>query len=288
MSLSLELQNISFRYTGIGASDMMVLQELSLRLGGNECAAIVGPSGSGKTTLIQQFTGLLRPVSGKVLVDGQDIWQRSFSQDALRKRISLVFQFPENQLFEETVAKDVGFGPQNLSLPDSEIDQRVTAAMKAVDLDRQIFGPRSPFRLSEGEKRRVAIAGVLAMNPEMVVFDEPTAGLDPNGTERMESIIKRLKVAGKSIVVISHNMDFVAQIADRIIVMMKGQIAFDGSPKNLFADQVLLGAAGLQVPEIVAALREFPHPKLQNPAAITTMDELLVQLSAAGSEISPR
>ena len=280
MSLSLDLQNVSFRYTGVGASDRMVLRDVTLQLGKNECVAIVGPSGSGKTTLIQHFTGLLRPASGKVLVDGQDIWQRSFSQDTLRRRIGLVFQFPESQLFEETVAKDVGFGPQNLGLTDEEIDERISAAMEAVYLDRKVFDQRSPFRLSEGEKRRAAIAGVLAMDPELVVFDEPTAGLDPKGTERMSSIIKRLRASGKSVAIISHNMDFVAQIADRVIVMLDGSIAYDGLPKSLFANETLLLNAGLQVPTLITFLKDMQHLLPARLSTAASLDELLAQLSA--------
>ncbi len=288
MSLSLEVQNVTFRYTGIGGSDRTVLRNVSLRLGENECVAIVGPSGSGKTTLIQHFTGLLRPSSGQILVDGQDIWHRSFSQDRLRRRIGLVFQFPENQLFEESVAKDIGFGPQNLGLSAEASDERISAAMEAVYLDRKDFGHRSPFRLSEGEKRRVAIAGVLAMDPELVVFDEPTAGLDPKGIERMASIIKGLRSSGKSVVVISHNMDFVAQIADRAIVMLDGTIVYDGSPKSLFVNQDLLKSAGLLAPSLMTVLKDMQHLLPARFAAVASLEELLAQLSAGGTSATQR
>jgi len=283
MSISLDLQNVTFRYTGINGSDRMVIHNVSLRLGKKECVAIVGPSGSGKTTLIQHFTGLLRPLSGKILVDGQDIWHRSFSQDGLRRRIGLVFQFPENQLFEETVAKDVAFGPRNLGLSDNEIDRRISAAMEAVYLDRKVFDPRSPFRLSEGEKRRAAIAGVLAMDPELVVFDEPTAGLDPKGTERMSSIIKGLRASGKSVAVISHNIDFVAQIAERVIIMLNGEIAYDGLSKSLFANEALLKSAGLQVPSLIAVLKEMKHLLPTRFASAVSFEDLLTQLSPSSS-----
>jgi energy-coupling factor transport system ATP-binding protein len=254
MSLDLDLQQLSFRYTGIGASDRFVLQDVSLRLNTCECTAIVGPSGSGKTTLIQHFTGLLKPVAGRVLVDGQDIWRKRYSQNQLRRRIGLVFQFPEAQLFEETVFRDVAFGPINLGVTGDELQERVVKALQLVGLDAAAFSSRSPFRLSEGEKRRVAIAGVLAMQPEMVVLDEPTAGLDPAGIRCMADILTELLQHNTTPVLITHNMDFVAEVAQRVIVMLNGQLVFDGAPGVLFRNEELLHMARLQVPEFMRAM----------------------------------
>ena len=208
MSAKLQLINIAFKYKGIGASENYVLHDINLEFNKSECTAVVGPSGSGKTTLIQHFTGLLKPDVGKVLFNDVDIWSKKYSFQELRRKIGIVFQFPESQLFEETVYKDVAFGPTNLGVNASEIPDRVYAALEAVEIKPDKFKDRSPFKLSEGEKRRVAIAGILAMDPEMIVFDEPTAGLDPRGVRRMENLVERLIGAGKSVVLITHNMDF--------------------------------------------------------------------------------
>lgn len=251
MTVSLQLDRVSYRYTGIGASDRMVLSDIDLEIGGNGCTALVGPSGSGKTTLIQHFTGLLRPSSGSVRVDGEEIWSKGFDQTRLRQRIGLVFQFPEAQLFEESVALDIAFGPHNLGWPEARIEAAVARAMHQVDLDPDRFRNRSPFQLSEGEKRRAAIAGVLAMEPEMIVLDEPTAGLDPRGVRGVEAMIERLLEAGTTVVVVTHNMDFVNNIAGRVLVMMAGRIVFDGPPGRLFADAALLQAASLEMPRFL-------------------------------------
>ena len=267
MSHYLHLQNISFKYSGIGASDQHVLRDISLSLGQNQCSAIVGPSGSGKTTLIQQFTGLLKPTSGRILYNDQDIWAKSFKKSLLRKKIGLVFQFPETQLFEETVAKDIAFGPKNLGLDETDIAERIIQAMRAVELDPAVFRDRSPFRLSEGEKRRVAIAGVLAMQPDMLVFDEPTAGLDPKSVQRFGAIVRRLKNSGKAVVIISHSMDFVAEVADRIIALSQGRLRFDGAPAEIFSDAEKLATIGLERPTILEALdswKEILPTALQN------------------------
>lgn len=267
MSLDLDLRQLSFRYTGIGASDRFVLEDVSLRFNRCECTAIVGPSGSGKTTLIQHFTGLLKPVSGQILVDGEDIWSKRYSQSRLRRRVGLVFQFPEAQLFEETVFKDVAFGPANLGWTGDDLRRQVYQALQLVGLNPDEFGERSPFRLSEGEKRRVAIAGVLAMQPEMVVLDEPTAGLDPAGVQAMAEILAALLRKKTTPVLITHNMDFVAEVAQRVIVMMDGRLIFDGAPAALFRRQELLQAARLQLPEFIRALAPIRHqlpPELQD------------------------
>ncbi len=250
----LELRHITFKYKGIGASPQNVLNDISLNLGKVECVALVGPSGSGKTTLIQHFTGLLKPSAGRVLFRGRDIWSRRFNKAELRKRIGIVFQFPETQLFEETVEKDIAFGPRNLGVPEDEIGRRVRAAMQAVDLSED-FRQRSPFRLSEGEKRRAAIAGVLAMQPDMLVFDEPTAGLDPQGVQRFIDIIRRL-LQSKSVVVVTHNMDFVAEVADRIVALHAGSLVFDGSPRELFGDPQRVARMGLEMPTLSQALAQ--------------------------------
>ena len=275
MNFSLELKNISFRYTGLGGSDRLILDDVFLRIDENESIALVGPSGSGKTTLIQHFTGLLRPVSGEIFYNEKNIWDRKFTLSRLREKIGIVFQFPESQLFEETVFKDVAFGPKNLGCSAAEIEKRVHEALLAVDLKPQKFGERSPFHLSEGEKRRAAIAGVLAMEPDLVVFDEPTAGLDPQGVRRMADIAKRLLDAGKSVFVITHNMDFVAQAVSRVIVINKGKILFDGSTKTLFSNEPLLQQAGLELPVFEAVVMEMSDILPDTLKNIKNINELL-------------
>ncbi len=254
----LRLEAVWFRYGGVAASPDDVLKNVSLELGARECTAVVGAGGSGKTTLIQHFTGLLRPTRGRVTFHGRDIWARGFSQSDLRRRIGLVFQFPEMQLFEETVEKDVAFGPRNFGLAEEEIHRRVEQALKDVNLDPQRFRQRSPFRLSEGEKRRAAIAGVLAMEPEMLVFDEPTAGLDPDGVRGFIALVQRLLQKGKAVVVVTHHMDFVAEAAQRVIALCAGEVIFDGAPEKLFADHRLLDRAGLEPPSLVHTLNRLP------------------------------
>lgn len=257
MSIELCLENLSFHYDGIGASDAAVLHDISFTLHDQVCTAIVGPSGSGKTTLIQHFTGLLKPSSGRVLVDGTDIWSKKYSFTRLRKRVGLVFQFPEVQLFEETVARDVAFGPQNLQLSEAEVQDRVHRALTVVGLDSPAFCDRSPFRLSEGEKRKVAIAGILAMQPEMIVFDEPTAGLDPVGVQNMVELLFSLLRQGTTPVFITHNMDFVAEAAQRVLVLLNGRVLFDGTPDALFHDAAVLAQAGLEMPEFFKAFQPY-------------------------------
>ncbi|MBN1480994.1 ATP-binding cassette domain-containing protein [candidate division KSB1 bacterium] len=256
----LHLKHLCFKYTGIGASTQDVLNNITLSLGVNECVAIIGQSGSGKTTLIQHFTGLLKPSSGYVFYGDQDIWAKSFRKSVLRKKIGLVFQFPETQLFEESVAKDIAFGPKNMGLQQVDIEQRVVEAMQAMELDPALFRNRSPFHLSEGEKRRVAIAGVLAMQPDMLVFDEPTAGLDPKSVQRFAMIVRRLVEAGKAIVIVSHSMDFVAEVADRVIALHAGKLVYDGNPCDFFADIKRLRDIGLERPSLLEALDTWHRP----------------------------
>ena len=269
-----EFDNVTFKYTGIGASQQNVLENISFALKGSHCTAIIGPSGSGKTTLVQHFTGLLKPVSGNIHIDGENIWHSSFSLPKLRKRIGIVFQFPENQLFEETVEKDVAFGPKNVGIAPESIPLVVRQAMEIVELDPDKFSQRSPFRLSEGEKRRAAIAGVLAMDSEMIILDEPTAGLDPQGVHLIEKIIKKLLSQQKSVVVITHNMDFVAQVCQRAIVLNSGRIVFDGYVRDLFS-HTILQQMGLELPQFVQAITNLPASIPAEFRKCLTFEELL-------------
>jgi len=264
VDFTLELKQVTFKYTGIGGSEHSVLDHLNLRFDQQECTAIIGPSGSGKTTLIQHFTGLLKPISGQVLFNGRDIWGKQFSRKDLRRHIGLVFQFPEAQLFEETVFKDIAFAPQKQELPAEQVTGRVKEAMAAVGLEYTVFAERSPFKLSEGEKRRTAIAGVLAMEPALVVFDEPTAGLDADGIHRFSMIVDTLVQKKTAVIFITHNMEFVAQVARRVIVLKKGQVLFDGKPCDLFTNPSLIEQAEVQIPPVVHYLSSGKSPLAGN------------------------
>ena len=279
MPLSLEFKNVSFRYQDWGEKNAWALHDINLLFGDNECTVLVGPSGAGKTTLVQHFTGLLKPSDGSVLFDHQDIWNKSFSRSRLFKDIGLVFQFPESQLFEETVRDDVAYGPKNLQLDNETINHRVTESLEMVGIDPKTFAERSPFQLSEGEKRRVAIAGILAMQPRMIVFDEPTAGLDPAGVRQFVSLVQSLIASGKSIVIISHNMDFVAQVADRVIVLKSGSVLFDGTCVDLFDDDNLLKTADLERPGIQAAILELGIQLPVKLSSVLTLQDLEPHLS---------
>lgn len=248
--MHIQIENLSFRYKSLGSPPDYVLQDINLQVQQGEILAMVGPSGSGKTSFMQQLTGLLKPDRGRVLVDGEDIHGKGFSLSRLRRRIGLVFQFPETQLFEETVFDDVAFGPRNLGLSEQVIADRAKESMQKVGLEFEKFKQRSPFRLSEGEKRRAAIAGVLALQPECLVLDEPTAGLDPRGAQAVTNILTELHTAGKSVLVISHNLDWIASFVNRIILIHKGQIRFDGNKGNLFQERSILESAGLLLPRV--------------------------------------
>ena len=274
MSLSLQLRNLSFRYDVWSGPEKWILKDINLGFEKNECTALVGPSGAGKTTLVQHFTGLLKPTQGQIRFNDQDIWSKSFSRGKLFKDIGLVFQFPESQLFEETVRSDVAYGPKNLGLEPPVIEQRVNESLNMIGVDPEKFGNRSPFQLSEGEKRRVAIAGILAMQPRMIVFDEPTAGLDPAGVRQFVTLVQNLIAAGKAIVIISHNMDFVAQVANRVIVLKQGHVLFDGTCIDLFDDDKLLSSADLERPGVQQAVRTLGIDLPVKLSSVLTLDDL--------------
>lgn len=245
MAIDIQIKNLSFEYDFFGGKSGNVLTDISLNIQSGEFVALVGPSGSGKTTFMQQLTGLLKPTQGEVLIDGKNIWEKKTGFTEIRRRIGLVFQFPESQLFEETVLDDVAFGARNLGLPESEVLQRVREAIELVDLDFDAFKNRTPFNLSEGEKRRVAIAGILAMQPEFLALDEPTAGLDFSGVAAVINILKNLHEKGKSILLITHDLNLVSALVDRIVLIHHGKIHFDGHKRELFQSDEILKSIGL-------------------------------------------
>jgi len=247
--LQLQFEQVTHTYQAGSPFQSTAIRDVSLTLGSGELTALIGHTGSGKSTLAQHMNALLAPTSGRVLLDGKDINQKGVSKKETRQRIGLVFQYAETQLFEETVAKDVAFGPKNLGLSQAEIDARVKEALHRVGLPEEI-AEKSPFELSGGQMRRAAIAGVIAMRPEMLVLDEPAAGLDPMGREDMLALVRSFHQAGTSIVMISHSMDDVARLAQRIIVMDQGQVALDGPAEEVFQDAERLNQMDLDVPQV--------------------------------------
>ena len=258
--MPIEVSHLTHCYSEGSALRTVALNDVSFRIENGEFVGIIGHTGSGKSTLVQHLNGLLKPTSGQVLVDGEDLNGEHVNRRALRQRIGLVFQYPEYQLFEETVAKDIAFGPKNQGLSAAEIDERVRYAMDCVHLDYQKYAERSPFELSGGQMRRVAIAGVLAMRPSVLILDEPTAGLDPRGRDRILSMLEELHARENvTILMVSHSMDDMARLATRLIVMSDGKIVADGTPREIFMQEEMMTSIGLDVPEcarLAVQLRE--------------------------------
>ena len=258
--MPIEVVHLTHCYSEGSALKTVALNDVSFRVEDGEFVGIVGHTGSGKSTLVQHLNGLLKPSSGQVLIDGEDLNGEHVNRRALRQRIGLVFQYPEYQLFEETVAKDIAFGPKNQGLSAEEITDRVRYAMDCVRLDYDRYAERSPFELSGGQMRRVAIAGVLAMRPSVLILDEPTAGLDPRGRDRILSMLKELHAKEHvTMLMVSHSMDDIARLADRLVVMSEGKIRAVGTPREIFAQRDMMTSVGLDVPEVsrlCALLRE--------------------------------
>ena len=270
--MSIEVRHLTHCYSQ-GAVSTVALNDVSFTAEDGEFIGIIGHTGSGKSTLVQHLNGLLKPSSGQVLVDGQDLNGDGVDRRALRQRIGLVFQYPEYQLFEETVAKDIAFGPKNQKLSPEEIDERVRYAMNCVHLDYDQYAERSPFELSGGQMRRVAIAGVLAMRPSVLILDEPTAGLDPRGRDRILGMLEELHRGGNvTILMVSHSMDDMARLATRLIVMSEGKIIAQGTPREIFARGEELEKMGLDVPQTVQLCRRLRAGGLQVPDCLTNKE----------------
>lgn len=272
--MSIELQNVSYTYMPKTAFERKALSHVTLTFEEGTLMAIAGHTGSGKSTLVQHLNGILHPTEGTVRVDGQDLAAKGKAAVAARQRVGMVFQYPEHQLFEETVMADVAFGPKNMGLPDDEIEARVRRAMALVRLDYDTYKDRSPFQLSGGQKRRAAIAGVLAMEPKYLVLDEPTAGLDPHGRDDLLQRIVRLHREKKTTVIfVSHNMDDIARLADRVVFMHKGEILFDGLPKEAFREGEAIQKAGLDTPGTVTLLKKLKEKGLSVTADAFTIKD---------------
>ncbi len=269
--MSIEIRDLTHTYNAGTPFARTAIQNIDLTIGDGELVAIIGHTGSGKSTLVQHFNGLLRPTKGSVKIDGVEIGQKGISLRDIRRKVGLVFQYPEHQLFEETVWDDVAFGPRNMGITGEELEGRVHRALAAVDVDES-FAQRSPFELSGGEKRRVAIAGVLAMEPSVIVLDEPTAGLDPRGREDLLDQVQRLqKQRDLTVVFVSHNMAEVAKLAQRLVVMDQGGIVMEGPPQVIFADGGRLEAMGLGVPDMTLLMQRLRDQGWNLPASALTV-----------------
>ncbi|CDG03028.1 Putative Cobalt ABC transporter, ATP-binding protein [Clostridium chauvoei JF4335] len=257
----------------------MALNDVNIEINEGEFIALIGHTGSGKSTLIQHMNGLLKPSFGKIIVDGMDITSAKVNISDVRKKVGLVFQYPEYQLFEETISKDIEFGPRNLKLDEEEINKRVKKSMEMVGLDYEIYKDKSPFDLSGGQKRRVAIAGVIAMEPKVLILDEPTAGLDPKGRDDILGQIKLLHDKYKmTIVLVSHSMEDVGKLAERIIVMNKGKVALQGKPSEVFKEIDTLESIGLAVPQVTYLMRELRRKGFKVSDEIFTISQAKEEL----------
>ena len=271
--MSLELKKVCYSYSVGTSYEVQALKDISLMIPDGQFIGMIGHTGSGKSTLIQHLNALIRPTEGTILYNGEDIWAEEFDRRALRSEVGLVFQYPEHQLFEETVFKEVCFGPINMGLETKEVEMTAYAAIKRVGLPDECID-QSPFDLSGGQKRRVAIASVLAMKPEILVLDEPTAGLDPKGRDELLSMITELREKeGITIVLVSHSMEDVAEYVDRIIVMDRGKILYDDVPKAVFAHAKELEEIGLSAPQVTYILQDLKKAGLEVDTTGITLAE---------------
>lgn len=279
--MSLKLDHVYYTYSEGTAYQMHALKDVSLEIPDGQFVGIIGHTGSGKSTLIQHFNALMKPSSGTVSWNGEDIWGEGYDRRKLRFHVGLVFQYPEYQLFEEDVLTDVKFGPKNQGLSPEEQEERAVEALKLTGVPEDLF-KKSPFDLSGGQKRRVAIAGVLAMNPDMLVLDEPTAGLDPKGRDEILDQISSLhEQRGITVVLVSHSMEDVARYVKRLIVMNRGEKAFDDTPENVFDHYLELEQMGLAAPQMTYLMHELRENGLEVDVHADTVEEAEQSILAA-------
>lgn len=271
--MSIILDKINYLYSEGTAYEKQALKDVNLTINDGEFIGLIGHTGSGKSTLIQHLNGLVKATSGNIYYNGEDIYDKDYNMRELRSKVGLVFQYPEHQLFETTVFKDISFGPKNLGLPDIDVQMRSYDAMKLVGLGEDMLDV-SPFELSGGQKRRVAIAGVLAMKPEVLILDEPTAGLDPKGRDEiLDQIAKLQKDTKITVILVSHSMEDVAKYVDRIIVMNKGEVAYDDVPKRVFMNYKKLEEMGLAAPQVTYVMNRLKESGIQVDTTATTIEE---------------
>ena len=268
--MQIELRDVSYTYNG--PIPVAALHNINLKVKTGEILGLIGHTGSGKSTLLQHLNGLLKPQDGDVLVDGKSVKRGEVSLPKLRFRVGLVFQYPEYQLFEETIFKEVAFGPKSMGLSEDEIKQRVAKSLSDVGMSEEFY-ERSPFELSGGQKRRVALASILAMEPEILVLDEPTAGLDPKGRKEILDFLLKWRTDDKGIVLVSHNMEEMAPFADRIVVLHQGKVVLDGTPKEEFSHTQELLDVGIKVPQVSMVVNSLRSRGYNIDAGIFTVEQ---------------
>ena len=270
----MQVENLTHTYSAGTPFQRSAVENMSLHVGAGEFLGVIGHTGSGKSTLIQHLNGLLKPTSGRILLEGKDIWADPKSIRSVRFRVGLVFQYPEYQLFEETVYKDIAFGPKNMGLSAEDIDRRVRDAAAFVGLKEDLLD-KSPFELSGGQKRRVAIAGVIAMEPQVLVLDEPTAGLDPRGREAILAQIQTYhRAKGAAVVLVSHSMEEIARNVDRIVVLSDSHVFMEGTPRQVFARADELEQVGLDIPQVTKVALALRRRGLPVDTAVYTVEAL--------------
>ena len=270
----IEAKALTHTYSAGTPFEHKAIDNVELQVMPGEFLGIIGHTGSGKSTLIQHLNGLISPSQGCVLVDGVDIAAKGQAARQARRSVGMVFQYPEHQLFEETVEQDIAFGPKNYGLTPEEVKERVRFAMDFVQLDYEEYSQRSPFQLSGGQMRRTAIAGVVALRPKYLVLDEPTAGLDPKGREElMQRILKLHRQEKNTIVLVSHSMDDIAKFADNVVIMNRGRVLMEGTPREVFVREDFIRQAGLDVPQITNIVKALKAGGMDIPSDIYTMDE---------------
>ena len=274
----LRIENVSYVYSEGTPYEISALKNINVTIKSGSVTGIIGHTGSGKSTLVQMLNGLVRPAGGRILLDGNDIWEKPSEIGQVRFKVGLVMQYPEYQLFEETIRADIAFGPKNMGLDSDEIEKRVLEAADFVGLDRDMLD-KSPFDLSGGQKRRAAIAGVIAMRPEILVLDEPAAGLDPLGRETiMRGIMNYKKSSGATIVIVSHSMEDMARYCDELIVLSDGELLMQGTQKEVFSRADELVAVGLDIPQITTVMKLLKEKGIPVGTAVYTVDDALAEI----------
>ena len=270
--------HLTYVYGGNKNLITKAVDDISVTIDDGQFIGLIGHTGSGKTTFLQLLSGLIKPESGTVLIDGEDIFAKKFDLHSIRGKVGIVFQYPEHQLFEETVFKDVCYGPKNMGLEKEEIERRAKEALSLVGISEEVY-TQSPFELSGGQKRRVAIAGVLSMNPKIMILDEPTAGLDPAGRKEILGLVEKLCREQKmTIILVSHSMDDVAEYADRILVINDGKLALDATPREVFNHKEELESYGLSLPQVTKAMVRLKESGIPVNTDAITVDEALTEI----------
>lgn len=276
--MPIEVRDLTHIYNKGSTSESLALSGVSFRIDDGEFVGLIGPTGSGKSTLIQHLNGLLKPTSGQVLVDGRDIWEKGVSLRALRQKVGLIFQYAEQQVFEETAWEDIAFGPRNLGLSENEVRSRVEAAARMVGLSSDLL-QRSPFELSGGQLRRVAIAGVVSMKPQVLILDEPAAGLDPRGRDELLSNVQDMHRSGMTVILVSHNMEDVARLCERLLVLNAGRLVADGSPREIFSKVDFISEVGLRAPDVVALMERLRGRGWQVRTDVVNVEEAFGEIT---------